>query len=214
MRCMKVLLSSTLIFCLLMISPAWADVKLPKPRTSGGDEIFGLLQKRASGVRGNFPDGDVTIDDLSTILWAATGLNRDGKGWTVPLAGGKPPYVKIYAVKDDGVFRYDWKEHLLAEVSAKNVMNSITNDDFVKKSSCILVFVSDTNNLGNMTRFNAGDALAHNAAGAMGQNVYLAADTLGVSTRYMISMNTSAVKEELKLDDSDTPLCIMPLGKR
>jgi nitroreductase len=197
-----------------MISSAWADVKLSKPRTSGGDEIFSLLERRASGTRGNFPNGDVALDDLSTILWAATGLNRGGKGWTVPLAGGRPPYVKIYAVKNDGVFRYDWKEHSLAEISAKNEIGNISNDDFVRKSPCVLVFVSDTTNLGSMGRFNADNSLSYNAAGAMGQNVYLAADALGISTRYMISMNTSAVKEELKLEESDTPLCIMPLGKR
>jgi hypothetical protein len=197
-----------------MVSAALADVNLPKPKITGGDGIFNLLQKRASGTRGEFPKGDVSIEDLSTILWAGTGLNRDGKGWTIPLAGGKPPYVKIYAVKRDGVFQYDWKAHSLIEISDKNVMGEITGDGFVKDSSCILVFVTDTADMGSMTNLNAGNSLAFTAAGAISQNIYLAADALGISTRYMVSMKADAVKKELKLKEIDVPICIMPLGKR
>jgi hypothetical protein len=213
-RGFKVLLSA-LAACLFMVSPGEADVKLPRTLDlDGGNGIFDLLERRASGTRGDFPTGEVSLDDLAAILWAATGLNRDGKGWTVPLAGGKAPYVKIYAVKSDGVFLYSWKEHSLVDVSAKNVMGDITGDDFVKKSSCILVFVAETSDLGSMSRLNAGNALAYTAAGAMSQNVYLAADALGVSTRYMVSMKADAVKQELKLNEAEAPLCIMPLGKR
>jgi hypothetical protein len=213
-KAVEVLLLSALAVCLFTISSARADVKLPKPKTSGGDGIFDLLEKRASGVRGDFPKGKVPTEDLATILWSATGRNRGGRGWTIPLAGGKPPYVKIYALTGEGAFLYDWKEHSLVEVSAKNIMGDITGDAFVRESSCILVFVTDMKDLGSMARFNEGNALAYTAAGAMSQNAYLAADALGISTRYMVSMKTDAVRRELKLNETDTPLCIMPLGKR
>jgi nitroreductase len=65
-----------------------------------------------------------------------------------------------------------------------------------------------------MARFNAGNTLAYIASGAMTQNVYLAADALGISGRYIISMKADSLKQALKLKDSDSPLCIMPLGKR
>ncbi|GHS90477.1 nitroreductase [Synergistales bacterium] len=211
-RTVLILLSAILVAG--MVSVAWADVELPKPQKDGGDAVFTLLEKRASGARGSFPKGEISIEELSQILWAATGTNRGGKGWTVPLAGGREPYVKIYALKRDGVFLYDWKAHSLKGVSGKNALNDITGDGFVRDAPVVLIMVADTGNMGSMSGLNGGNALAYTAAGAMGQNVYLAADSLGISARYMVSMKTDAVKRELKLSDKDAPLCIIPLGKR
>jgi nitroreductase len=205
---------AVLLVCAILVSSAAADIALPKPTSAGGDGIFDLIERRASGTRGNFPNGSVSIEELSTILWAATGRNRSDSGWTVPLAGGRPPYVKIYAVRKDGVFLYDWKAHSLKEISNKDALSDITGDNFVKTSPAVLILVSDTDDLGTMGRFNEGNALAYTAAGAMSQNAYLAADSLGISTRYMVSMNLEGVRRELKLKGSETPLCIMPLGKR
>jgi hypothetical protein len=205
---------SVLIICLVLAASAYADIKLPDPRRDGGDGVFSLLERRASGTRGDFPKGAISDEELSAVLWAASGLNRDGKGWTVPLAGGRPPYVKIFAVRPDGAFLYDWKNHSLVEITGENVLGKITGDGFVRESPCVLVFVSDPGDLGNMASLNQGNALAYTASGAMTQNAYLAADSLGISGRYMVSMKTDAVKSELKLKAPEAPLCIMPLGKR
>jgi hypothetical protein len=211
----KIILFLVFLLCFtIAVQEAIAGVKLPDPKKDGGEGIFSLLERRASGARGDFPGGEITNDELSVILWAASGLNRGGKGWTTPMAGGRPPYVKIYAVTPGGAFLYDWKEHFLSEVTGENVLDEITGDAFVREAPCVLVFVSNTGDLGNMSRLNAGNTLAYIASGAMTQNVYLAADALGISGRYMISMNTDGVKRALKLEGSDSPLCIMPLGKR
>jgi hypothetical protein len=200
--------------CVSLAPAAFADIELTEPEKEGGSGIFTLLERRASGARNGFPKGAVTLDELSTLLWAATGRNRGNTGWTVPLAGGLPPYVAIYAVKSDGVFLYEPREHALKEISNKNVLASITGDGFVRDSPVVLVFVSDPTGLGNMGRFNEGSALAYAAAGAMSQNAYLAADSLGISARYMVSMKADAVRSELKQKEEQVPLCIMPLGKR
>jgi hypothetical protein len=206
--------ASVAALCVVLASSAFADLKLTEPEKKGGDGIFTLLERRASGVRDDFPKGPVTLDELSAILWAATGRNRGNTGWTVPLAGGLPPYVAVYAVKSDGVFLYEPKEHVLKEISNKNALASITEDGFVMDSSVVLVFVSDPSGLGDISRFNEGNALAYAASGAMSQNAYLAADSLGISARYMATMKAEAVRRELKLKAEQSPLCIMPLGKR
>lgn len=211
----KIILSmSALVLCAVSAMAAFADVKLSPPAREGGEGIFTLLERRASGTRGAFPSGGISDGELSTILWAASGLNRGGKGWTVPMAGGSPPYVKIFAVRPDGTFLYDWKEHAMTEVTGENILKKITADDFAQKSPCVLVFVSSPEGHGNMAALKDGNAMAYIASGAMTQNVYLAADALGISGRYMVSMKTDALRSELKLSKSETPLCIMPLGKR
>lgn len=181
-------------------------IDLPKPLTSGGTGIFTLLEKRASGLRNNFPTGAVSQEELATILWAATGRNRGGKGWTVPVAMGRPPHVTIYIVKDDGAFIYQKNDHRLAQITDKNIKSEVTPDKFVRNSSAILVFVADT-------AANKHENMDNILAGAMSQNVYLAADALGIKTRYLVTLNEKGIRKELKLKKTDVPLCVMPLGK-
>jgi hypothetical protein len=190
----------------VLLAVAGAEVKLAKPRTSGGEGIFTLLEKRASGTRNAFPTGAVSDQELATILWAATGRNRNGKGWTVPVGMGRPPHVKVYAVKNDGAFLYDWQKHALTEVNAKNVKAEVTTDDFVRNSPVILVFVADT-------AANKRAEMDNILVGAMSQNVYLAADALGITTRYLMTLNADGMRKELKLNKTDVPLCVMPLAK-
>ncbi|MDR1579638.1 MAG: nitroreductase family protein [Synergistaceae bacterium] len=209
----KIIVLALLLCCFTAIAAA-ADEKLPDPKKDGGDGIFALLERRASGGRGDFPKGAISREELSTILWAASGLNRNGKGWTVPMAMGKPPYVNIFAVTPEGAFLYDWKNNALVTANEKNILPDITGDGFVKESPVVLVFVSDPEGAGDASGINAGNALAFIASGAMTQNIYLAADSLGISGRYMVSMKTDAVKRELKLKENEVPLCIMPLAKR
>jgi hypothetical protein len=207
------------LLCFMVTASALADIKLPAPKVQGqfpgsGYGIFELLEKRSSGPQNGFPTGQISQDELSIILWAATGLNRGGKGWTVPMAVSKPPYVKIYVVMPEGAFLYSWQDHLLIEVTNKNILPEITDDDFVKTAPSVLVFVSDAEILATMPMSGFDDILAYIATGAMTQNVYLAGEALGISGRYMISMNAMALKSELKLSDKEKPLCLMPLGKK
>ncbi|MDR1998094.1 MAG: nitroreductase family protein [Candidatus Margulisbacteria bacterium] len=189
------------------LSLAFADVVLPPPVKSDGPGLWTLLERRASGTRNAFPAGAVSDAELASILWAATGRNRGGQGWTVPVGMGRPPHVKVYAVKNNGAYLYDWQKHALVEVNNKNVKAEVTADDFVRNSSVILVFVADT-------AANQRAEMDNILAGAMSQNVYLAADALGIKTRYLMTLNAAGIRQGLKLNKTDTPLCIMPLGKK
>ena len=153
------------------------------------------------------------MEELSTLLWAASGLNRPGKGWTIPLAMGREPYCKVYAAGENGVFLYDWKDNALKEISKGDVRGELGSQGFIAGAPYILVFVIDGEAVGTFggTR---GDDWGKVAVGAMTQNVYLAAEALDVGTRYLASMKQDAVRSHLKLADADTPLCIMPIGKK
>jgi nitroreductase len=196
-----------------LCTPVEADVKLPEPLTEGGGGVFSLLKSRASAAGGGYPTGKVSQEELSTILWAASGLNRPGKGWTVPMAMGREPYCKVYVAGDEGTFLYDWKEHALKEISKDNVKAAIGSQAFVGKASHVLVFVTDGKALGS---FNNNRALewGYVAVGAMTQNVYLAADTLGIGARYIASLSPDVARTSLQLAEGDIPVCVMPIGKR
>jgi nitroreductase len=193
--------------------PVHADVKLPEPRTEGGSGIFSLLKSRASALGSGYPTGKVSQEELATLLWAATGLNRTGKGWTVPMAMGREPYCKVYVASDDGTFLYDWKEHALKEISKNNVKGTIGRGAFVAQASHVLVFVTDGKALAGLGGGRGAD-WGFFAVGAMTQNVYLAADALDIGVRYMASLSADVARASLQLQENDVPVCIMPIGKR
>jgi nitroreductase len=208
----RVILAIVLLGSVLCVS-ARADIKLPEPQTEGGSGIFTLLKSRASAVSSNYPTGQVSQEELSTLLWAASGLNRPGKGWTVPLAMGREPYCKVYVAGDEGTFLYDWKEHSLKEISKDNVKSTIGRQSFVADASYVLIFVTDGKALGNLNNPRT-EEWAHVAVGAMTQNVYLAADSLNIGVRYMASLSADVARASLKLEENDVPICIVPIGKR
>lgn len=68
-----------------------ADITLPPPQTKGGQGIFTLLKSRHSSTPADFPLKNISAQELSSLLWAATGQNRSPRGWTIPLAMNTAP---------------------------------------------------------------------------------------------------------------------------
>jgi nitroreductase len=174
--------------------------------------LFEALKKRASAPGGDFPTGALEKEELSTILWAATGLNRGEKGWTVPMARGLEPYCKVYVADETGVSLYNWKTHSLDEISGDDIRAKSGSQNFVRSASCILIVTADA---GALAAFNERDGrdFANVAAGAMTQDIYLASAALGVGTRYIHSMKEDDIRAALRLDEKDWPICLMMLGK-
>lgn len=206
--------SSLLLSMLLGISGfAAADVSLPPPRTEGGMGIFEALKKRSSALGGDFSAAAVKLEDLSTVLWAATGLNRGQKGWTVPMAKGLPPYCRVYVAGNDGVWLYDWASNSLKDISKENIKSRIAAQSFVKRAYYILIIVADSEALAGFNNEKKAAEFSQVAAGAMAQNIYLAAVALKLGTRYIHSIDHEAIRSSLKLLPGDEPICLMLLGK-
>ncbi|MDR1607195.1 MAG: nitroreductase family protein [Deltaproteobacteria bacterium] len=194
-------------------SMAVADIKLPAPQTEGGIGIFEALKKRSSTAGGDFSPAELTDAELSTLLWAAIGLNRGEKGWTSPMAMGLPPYCKIYVAGTKGVWLYDWASHSLIDVSPENIKPIIGDQAFVRRASHVLIIVSDPKGLETFPDPALKDEFAHVLTGAMTQNIYLAATSLKVGARYIHGMRLDDIKTALKLAEGEKPVCLMMLGK-
>ena len=204
-----------IVIILSITSIAFADIELPAPVKEGGIGVFEAFNLRASAKGGSFPSIELSVEELSQVLWAATGLNRDGNGWTVPMAMGTKPYSKIYVSIESGVFQYDWEIHKLKEISKNDIRSKIANQEFAKTSPCSLIFVTDMEVLRNT--YDRDSDLAYHfasvAIGAMTQDVYLAAASLNLGTRYIYGINRDFIHEELKLSKEDSAVCIMLIGK-
>jgi SagB-type dehydrogenase family enzyme len=209
----RFLTSLVLSFFMVPLSLAWADIDLPAPETQGGIGILDALKKRSSAAGGDFSLAEVSLGELSTVLWAATGLNRGGTGWTVPMAEGLPPYIKVYVAGNQGVFLYDPKNNKLVEISSNNIKGTIGAQAFVAKAYYILIFVTDPEVLKQLRNQDAADEFSAVLTGAMTQNIYLVATSLNLGARYIHSMKVPQIKTSLELEENETPLALMLIGK-
>lgn len=189
-----------------------AESKLPAAQKKGGPATLEAIDKRASAVHNNFPASPVDDAALSTILWAASGLNRDGMLWTVPMALGKPPYCKIYVSNEKGVFLYKWRSHSLEQVSKTNANHELFMQAAFKNVPAALYIVADGEELAKMNN-TMSEEFSLVLAGAMSQNIYLAAQSVNVGTRVVYSIKREDAKKFLNLGNKDKALFGMPMGK-
>lgn len=201
-----------LLSSIFSISLCYGDISLPNPQTKDGMGLFESLKKRASTPGGGFPIGNLSDDELSTVLWAASGLNRGKTGWTVPMANGKAPYVRLYVASENGTFLYEWDGQYLREINNKDIRADIAMQNFTKRAAYSLIFVFDQNSLADTPADQAND-FAQIAVGAMSQNIYLSAAALKLSARYIHSIKPDAISQALQLPENSKPIGIMLLGK-
>ena len=204
---------TVLVFSLSVAAANAADIKLPPPQKKGGPALFDSMDRRSSPGQREFPVGDLANEDLSTILWAATGNNRDSNKWTVPMAMGRPPYCRIYLTTKSGVYLYDWKKHSLDQIDTKDMRTEIPLQQFAKEVPAALYIVTDGKALEalNDPLTSEGGAVL---AGAMSQNIYLACEGVGVGARLVYSIKRDIASKAFKLPVQDKVLFAILLGKK
>lgn len=207
------LFAITFLSACLFVQASAADIQLPKPQKTGGKPMFEVIDQRSSARGSDFPSEKIPEETLSTILWAASGHNRDGRLWTVPMAMGKPPYCKIYLTSTDGVYLYHWKNHSLELVSDENIHADIPMQKFAKDAPLNLYIVADGKMLNDMNS-PFGDEFGLVLAGAMSQNIYLACQGLDVGARLIYSIQREEAFKKLRLSPGDKPYFAIVLGKK
>jgi hypothetical protein len=88
-------------------------IKLSEPARTRGLPVMQALSVRAS-VR-DWSDRELSLQDLSDLLWAANGINRPDKRRTASSAQNAQD-VDIYVFRQDGVYLYDPAGHALVPV--------------------------------------------------------------------------------------------------
>jgi hypothetical protein len=192
---------------------AWAkdlpsDPEAPAGKAPGPDEIAlpkfeknaaftldqALLERHTS--RNYDPEGKLSPEQLSRILWAANGVNRADGHRTTPSAMGRYP-VEVYAALPEGAFRYAVKEHKLLRVTAEDLREQIPLQSDLKKAAMKLMYVI------NHDIMSGNDAwMANLEIGCMVQDVYLEAASLGLGCCVFAIAHYENISKALKLKSS------------
>lgn len=192
-----------IMFPCLFIS-AQKIVELPKPAKDMETTLMYALQNRKS-VR-DFSAKDVPMQELSNLLWAANGVNREDGKRTAPSALNKQD-IDIYVCMHRGAYKYNAQKHVLEHVTDKDLRAIVAmQQDFVKSAPVVLVLVSDLNKFGGKIEYGAMDA------GYVSQNICLYCSAAGLITVPRASMDKEMLIKELNLTEGVRPIINHPIG--
>ena len=199
---MKKILSSAVIAAALtgLGAANAAEVKgLPQPDlTQSSPALMELLNTRQS-LRSY--DKEKPIDDqtLSEILWAAFGMNKNGKR-TIATARNEQN-LKVYVLNTDGIWFYNALDNQLEKISDENAIGfTAEQQNFVTDAPLHLIYTSSDKHWG------------HDHAGSAYQNVYLYATAKGLATVIRGLVNFDELHRALKLDKDEFVIAHQPVG--
>ncbi|MBP5698063.1 MAG: nitroreductase family protein [Alphaproteobacteria bacterium] len=194
---MKKLIGVTIMAGLIATSAMAADIKLPDPDKTNPTTLISALENRHSDRE--FSDKVIDNKTLSTILWAAYGINRaDGKR-TIPTAMDKKD-LNIYVFNKEGIWLYDATTNSLKQQSNDNHLALFQMQDYMKPVSTVLVYTGSTEDY----------AVMH--AGSAYQNVELYTAANGMSSIVRGYFDHQKVQEVLNLPTGQRVIISQAIG--
>lgn len=184
-------------------------IKLNAPDKERGAAFMKTLSQRQS-VRA-FSSKELSLQDLSDLIWAANGINRPESGKrTAPSAMNKQE-IEVYAVFATGTYLYDAKAHVLNPVYKGDLREAIADRQAaVKQAPVILLLVANMDKVGKSEeRFRIMSAAD---AGIVSQNINLFCAAVGLVTVPRAYMNVEVLKQALNLNDKQIPILNNPVG--
>ena len=174
------------------------DIILPEPDRKGGKPLMEALQERRS-IR-TFADRPIPLEVLSSLLWAAQGVNREDADYRTAPSSRNSNEIEIYAVLPDAAYLYKPETHKLKKVMQGDLRASTGTQEFVAQAPLNLVYVVDQSK--QPGDFDAKRKLTTACAdvGFVGQNVYLFCASAGLGTVFRAMLNEENLHERLKLN--------------
>ncbi|MDP1824292.1 MAG: SagB/ThcOx family dehydrogenase [Archangium sp.] len=185
-----------------------ATIALPPAPQHGGLPLMDALSQRRSGR--DFSPDPLPLPVLSSLLWAAWGVNRPDGNRTAPTAIDCQE-IDLYVALRTGTYLYDATAHALHLVAATDVRRVTGYQDFVDQAPLDLVYVVDHARM-TLVPVSERERYASVAAGAIAQNVYLFAASAGLSTVLRAWMDRGAVADALKLTHDQQVLLAQTVG--
>ena len=188
----------------LFVSSAFAaegDIKLPAPEKTGGIGVLDAVAARQSV--GDFADTELTLQQLSTLLWVAGGINRDNGKLTYATASNLQDMI-IFVFMKSGTYRYEPSTHTLALIAEGDNRKLTGGQPFVAKAAVDLLYIQDAGKWSSLGRKTPPEVIlncgfAH--AGLSMQGVYLYAASQGWGARTRMNFDREGLTKLLGLTD-------------
>jgi len=202
-------------------SPVSSDtIKLPDPEITGTTSLEEALFTRRS-IR-DYANTPLSIKEVGQLLWAAQGNTASWGGRTAPSAGGLYPlevYVAVRSVNTlpPGVYKYRPDGHELLKIKEGDISNelyeAVLSQEWVKDGAIVIVIAA----VYDRTTQKYGDRgirYVDIEVGHAGQNICLQAVALDLGAVPIGAFYDDQVKNVIGMTDTETPLYVIPVGKR
>jgi SagB-type dehydrogenase family enzyme len=196
-------------------TPDLKTIKLNDPDLNREFPVMKAFSARAS-IR-EWSDKELSLQDLSDLLWAANGINRsDSKKRTAPSAMNAQD-IDIFVFDKNGIYLYDALGKALVPVAAGDHRAEIGMrrgpgpGGPPRLGPVHLVLVSDA------SRFRHGTPELKNEwgaldAGTVSQNIALFCASAGMGTVPRAAIAKDKIRELLKLSETQNPFLEHPVG--
>lgn len=189
-------------------------IELPEPKILGKMTLEESIFRRRSEREYN-KDKEITLEQLSQILWAAQGITDKSYGFrAAPSAGALYP-LHIYVLKHDGVFRYIPDGHKMVQISEQDKRSSLTRaslgQSFIREAPVDIIISGNF----AITQAKYGARAFRYVCmeiGHVAENIHLQAVALGLGSVPIGAFWDDVVKKNLDLPDNQDPLYIIPIG--
>jgi hypothetical protein len=200
-------------------------IELNEPDRRRGLPFMEVLAVKASARE--WSDRNLSLQDLSDLLWAANGVNRpDEKKYTASSAQNAHD-VDIYLFMEDGVYLYDADDHVLESVMTGDFRSQLMMTPPPRPKDAAgpspppppppsnppiqIILVSD------ISRFRTGPPELKCEwgaidAGIVSQNISLFCAATGIMTRPRASMDKEVVANLLELGHTQYVFLNHPIG--
>ncbi|MDR2414791.1 MAG: SagB/ThcOx family dehydrogenase [Odoribacteraceae bacterium] len=205
-----------LLFVFIALSVAFTapaqelkEIKLNDPDKTRGSSVMKALSDRASSRE--MDARELSLQDLSDLLWAAYGVNRPDGRRTAPTAKNDQD-IDLYVSLPAGTYLYDARANLLKPVVSGDLRPVLAaGQEFVKRAPVVILIVSD------YSRFRMNDVDRSRLWGAMdggivSQNINIFCAAVGLATVPRAYMDQVKLKEILGLSDTQMPVLNNPVG--
>lgn len=173
------------------------DIVLPAPDKKGGKPLMQVLNERHSTR--SFTDKPIPVEVLSSLLWAAQGVNRDDTDYRTAPSSRNSNEIEIYVVLPEGAYLYKPETHQLRKVVQGDMRAATGTQEFVGTAPLNLVYVVDQSK--QPGDFDAKRKLvtACTGVGFIGENVYLFCTSAGLGTVFRAMLDADYIQRRLQL---------------
>lgn len=158
-----------------------------------------------------YSDVELSKQQLSDLLWAAFGYNREGEGKHTAPSSMNYQEIQIYLTLSSGVYLYDAKANVLLQKSKVDLRSNTGGQDFVKDVALNLVYVA---NYADNEKINEENWLHYSYAnvGFISQNVYLFCISEGLGTVVRGWFDKDELKKALQLHEENVVILTQTVG--
>ncbi len=207
---MKFTVYTSLIWIFASVAIIAEDIKLPLPQRTGGKPLMEALNDRKS-IRDFDKDKEISGQELSNLLWAAFGINREKSQMRTAPSAHNCQEIDIYVAMKSGFYLYLAKDNVLKKVGNDDVRVYCGKQSFVKSSPLVFILVADYKKMADEPK-SIKDFYAAIDAGYISQNIYLYCASIGLGTVAIGYLDKELLKKNMKLRPEQNVMITQPVG--